>query len=367
MGDAGTVERRGAAHGAAAGDLRPVPVVLNGSAGALLGKPDATESLVETFRAAGLEPRFSPPDSGTLIERLEAARDSGLGLVVVGGGDGTVAAAGSVLAGSGVPLAVLPFGTMNLLAKDLGLDGGDAEGAVRAVASGHTRDIDVAEVNGEVFLCASMLGMPTRLGRHREAGRKAGWLRGWARYAVAALRHFDRHARLRVVLGIGGRSVRLRAPSITISVNPLSDASARAFGRARLDGGELAVYVVESLRLGDAVRLALRVLTGGRWKQDDAVHEARVARSLTVAVPGVRGDGAVRVMNDGEMHLLRPPLRYRVRPRALRVFVPAPPDPATAAAQPDAAEAPPPPAPDPVEALRPAATSVSSSPPPPAP
>lgn len=343
------------ARGAA---LRPVPVVLNGSAGALLDKPDAAETLVERFRAAGLEPRFVPTDAGTLPERLRAARDSGLGLVVVGGGDGTVACAGAVLAGGGVPLAVLPFGTMNLLAKDLGLEGGDAEGAIRAIAAGRTRDIDVGEVNGEVFLCASMLGMPTRLGRHREAGRKAGWLRGWARYAVAALRQFDRHARMRVVLRLGDRWVRLRAPSITISVNPLSDASGRAFGRARLDGGELAVYVVDSLRLGDVARLAARVLGGGRWKRDEAVREARVARGLTVAVPGVRGDGAVRVMNDGEMHLLRPPLRYRVRPGALRVVVPEPPDPAVAAGVPES-EPPPAPPPDPVEALRPTAAAAA--------
>ena len=123
---------------------------------------------------AGLEAEFIAQDAGSLPDRVALAAKSGAEAVIVAGGDGTVACAGHALAGSDIPLGVLPYGTMNLLAKDLGLPIGDLPAALKAIAAGAIRTIDVGEVNGQSFLCASMLGLPVQLGRTTRAD---AWLK----------------------------------------------------------------------------------------------------------------------------------------------------------------------------------------------
>ena len=295
-----------------------VAVVLNGSAGALLEKPDAIKELKAQFEAAGLEPNFIPHDAGTLPERIALAAKSGASAVVAAGGDGTIACAAQVLAGTETPMGLLPFGTMNLLAKDLGIPVGDTEAAIRVLAAMQVRSIDVGEVNGHVFTCASMLGLPARMARYREGGR--GHLSGprlWSRMARATLRALAHGASMRIAVTAGQETVRARTTALTIAVNPIDESTGRTFGRPRLDGGELAVYQIERLRPLDLVRLALRTITG-KVRQDPSVREMR-AEQLTIA----SARRSLRVMNDGEVQLLRPPLRYSIRPGALRVIAPA--------------------------------------------
>jgi diacylglycerol kinase family enzyme len=186
------------------------------------------------------------------------------------------------------------------------------------LAEGTPRSIEVGEVNGRVFLCASMLGLPARLGRHREAGRAGGWaIAGWIRYGRAVLRGLRRYAAPKLTLQAAGEDTSVRAVSITVTVNALDDPSGRLFGRGRLDGGELAVLVVDRLGLSATLRL-VAALWRRRWREGGLVREFR-ATDLVVR----RRSPAIRVMNDGEGLLLDAPLRYRIRPRALRVMAPA--------------------------------------------
>ena len=303
--------------------FRRVAVVMNGAAGALLDQSDAAETLRALFTAAGLDPEFVPIDAGTLPERIARARGLNLDAVVVAGGDGTIACAAQAMTGTDTVLGILPFGTMNLLAKDLRITVGDTAAAMRVLSHGVARAIDVAEVNGHVFLCASMLGLPAQIGRHREARRGAGWLLArWVALAHAALRTIRRHAPAGMVLEIDGHAERSRAASITVTANALGDPS-HLFGRPALDRGELVVYVIERVRLLDLPRLAFSLLRG-RARRDGLIAERRTTE---LVVHSRRR--ALRVMNDGEGMLLRPPLRYRIRPGALRVIAPDPvPDPA---------------------------------------
>ena len=301
--------------GAVSAAARPVAVVLNGRAGALLDRPDAAAELSATFAAAGLAPEFIPHEAGTLPERIVRAHRSGAETIVVAGGDGTVACAAQALAGTGALLGILPFGTMNLLAKDLGLPIDDVPAAIDLVARGAARTIDVGEVGGRVFLCASMLGLPVSIGRHREAHRGGGpaWRR-WSRFASAAVRTTRRYVPPRLLLDLAGRRIVSHAPSVTVTVNRLDDASGRLFARTGLDGGELGVYIAGRPLLR-AVPAAVWDLMRGRWQAGGAIEE-HVAPDVVVR----SGRRTMRVMNDGEEMILPAPLHYRVRPAALRVI-----------------------------------------------
>ena len=296
---------------------RPIAVVLNGAAGALLTRPDALEHVTCLFARAGLTPEFIPLDAGALPERVEIARKLDPCAVIVAGGDGTIACAAQILAGTETPLGILPFGTMNLLAKDLGIPVGSPDDAVRIVAEGHIRSIDVAEVNGRVFLCASMLGLPARIGRFREKERAHNrGIRLWARVALAALRLMRHGGPGHFVIETDDGVHRIRASAITIAVNPIDEPAGRTLGRSELAGGELVVYVLDRLKVIDAARLAASYLTGA-WRSTPILREFR-ATALTLHARR----RMLRVMNDGENRLLEPPLHYRIRPKALRVFAP---------------------------------------------
>jgi len=300
-----------------------IAIVLNAHAGALLGREDAAAEVQRAFESAGAAVRMIPPEAGTLPERIALAR-RGASRLVIAGGDGTIACAAQALAGAeGPALGILPSGTMNLLANDLRIPVGDAEAAIRVLLTGTVRAIDVGEVSGaegdgHVFACASMLGTPVRLGRHREAGRHAGngW-RAWLSFARASLRAWRRNRSQRLTLVCDGRRIKIRSPSVTVTVNPLDDASGRRFGRSRLDGGTLCLYIVRPNTPWRLLRVLVHALTTGTLTDrgidvlhvQDLVIESRQA--------------ALHVLVDGEMRLLPPLLHDRVRPRALHVIVPA--------------------------------------------
>ena len=295
----------------------PVAVVFNGRAGALLDRPGAVAELAELFTAAGLDPNFIPTDAGTLPERIQQAVHTGADCVVVAGGDGTVACAAQLLAGTDTHLGILPFGTMNLLAKDLGIPVDDVNAAIALLATGKPRRIDVGEVGDHVFLCASMLGLPVNIGRDRERQRVAGsaWRR-WAGFASAALRTARRYVAHRLTLEFVGQVVATRSPSITVVVNRLDDSSGRLFARARLDGGEFGIYLARRPRWREVVPLAIDLLRGN-WRAGGAIDE-RCAPELTIR----RRRHKIRVMNDGEEITLQSPLQYRIRRAALSVIAP---------------------------------------------
>jgi diacylglycerol kinase family enzyme len=294
--------------------IRRVAIVLNCKAGALITCDKAEDRLREAFIRAGLEPSFIA-DSGSLPEQIAIAASLRPEAVVVAGGDGTIACAASTLIGRDVPLAILPCGTMNLVAKDLALPINDPAAAIGVVANGRIREVDVGEVNGHVFLCASMLGLPARLGRTREDNRGSLW-RTWVRMARATWRHLLQTRQLHMSMVADGCEIPARAAALTITVNRVDRSSGRNFGRIQLNGGPLGIYILDTFGLHSMLALGMRLIFGRR---NIAVREYTAAE---IDITGRRP--AVWVMNDGELNLLSPPLHYRIRRGALRVLVPTP-------------------------------------------
>lgn len=293
-----------------------VTVVLNTSAGSLLGLDDAQAAIARAFEDAGVTTDFEPDDGRGLEERMDAAVARGADALVVGGGDGTIACAVQRLVGTGIAFGVLPLGTANLFAKDLGMPL-DVAGAIRALATGLVKDIDVGEVNGHAFVCNSVLGLASRLAERRERRRGAFRLRDWWSFLVSARRGLVRYPAMRLDIEADGRRRRIRTRALAVVDGDYDEAFGRMFSRSALDEGRLVLYVAESLTPWRALVLGLRMLVG-RWR--DAPELTRIeADSFTIGSRRRR----VRVMNDGETLLLAPPLNYRIRRRALRVIVPA--------------------------------------------
>jgi diacylglycerol kinase family enzyme len=295
-----------------------VAVVLNSSAGSLLGKDEAAAEVARHLEAAGLDAILVPDHPDGLLARLDDAIAHGAEAVVVGGGDGSIAAAAGRLKGTGAALGILPLGTMNMLAKDLGIPL-DLAQAAEALARGTIRAIDVAEVNGHVYLCNSVIGSPSWLGRHRERHRGKASFRTRLAFAIAGLRAAWRHRPMRLLVDLhdGRRPVRLWTRALSVANNRYAEGFGLVMTRPRLDEGRLTLYVARRYGLWWWVRLLTGMVLGS-WRGARLVHE-RAAERVTIRTPR----GALRVMSDGEAALMASPLDYRIHPGALRVIVPA--------------------------------------------
>jgi diacylglycerol kinase family enzyme len=299
-----------------------IAIVLNSTAGTFLDRPDAPDSLPNLLRDAGLEAELIPQHAGTLPERIALACALAPDMLVVAGGDGTIACAAQAIVGTEIVLGILPFGTANVLARDLGIPIGEIQAAIALLRDGKVRQIDAGEVNGHVFLCGSVLGLPARLARYREMGRGKGSItRLWLRFARAAFRAIARYGAPRVALRVDGRSMELRAGAINITPNLLDDRTGRRLGRDRLDQGVLGLYALKQITLRTVLRLIVRLAL--RSSRSDPDLHGQSAREIVVTRMGRRGAKAFRVMNDGEVLLMMPPLTYRTAPRAIRVIAPA--------------------------------------------
>jgi diacylglycerol kinase family enzyme len=298
-----------------------VLVLLNQAAGAL-ARTDADDEprrIRAGFAAAGVDARVESVEAKDLAVRLAAfreAKDGPFDAVIGGGGDGTLNTIAAALAGTRTAFGVLPLGTHNHFAKDLGIPL-DLDAAVAALARGSPQDIDVAEVNGRLFLNFSALGFHPLVVKHREAQRSA---RGRAKFLalfVAVWRVMRVLPLMRVTLTCGGATVvRRLTPSVIVCNNPhqmrvIGVEAVSHPGRALLN-----VYLARATRwpgvLWLILRAAARRLGGARTFEALALPEVTIDTRSRHA----------RVSIDGEVTDLRTPLRYRVRRGGLKVIVP---------------------------------------------
>ncbi len=295
-------------------------VVLNETAGTLLGRPVAgvVAELRQLFAAAGLEASVFAAPGPAVETAMRLAVASEAEAVVVGGGDGTLATAARMLLGTGKALGLLPLGTMNLLARDLGLPS-DLRAAVAVLARGERRLIDVGEVNGHVFLNNSVIGLYPTLVRERERQRGVPGWRKWAAMASAVVKALRYYNLIEVGADLGQGARLIRTPALAVVNNAYRDPGATFLNRPVLDAGVLAVYVAKHRTRIGLVRLMAGLALGG-WQRNPEVDSLEMT-DLTVTSPSRR---RLKVAIDGEFMRLAPPLVYRIRPKALPVLAPAP-------------------------------------------
>ncbi len=296
--------------------MKRVLVLLNGGGGtvARVGAEEMQAQVAAAFDRAGLEADVQLMDGDKIAETAKAAQ--GVDAVVVGGGDGTISAAAGALADGDMPLGLLPLGTLNHFARDLDIPA-DLEKAAAVIAAGKVRTVDVAEVNGRVFVNNSSIGVYPAVVRDRERQQEALGRAKWPAMLLAslhALRHF-RHRRL--TIRAEGREAPCRSPLVFVGNNEYALAFPGLGARPKLDAGELCLYVVHGEGTLALLRLAVRALFG-RVDEDKDFDRLTGLKSAEI----IARDASLPVAVDGEVCQMNTPLRYRIRPGALRVIVP---------------------------------------------
>ena len=292
-----------------------IEVIINAAAGS--AGDDAARAIRAAFESCGADAHVSVAHDGAEVtEFARRALSNGARAVVAGGGDGTVGSVAGALAGTGRPLGVLPLGTLNHFAKDLNIPLG-LEEAARNVCEGREVAVDVGEVNGQVFINNSSLGLYPRIVRRREKLQEREGSGKWSAFVRESLAVLRRYTFLYVRLDADGQRIVRKTPFVFVGNNEYETESLQMGGRACLDAGCLSLYVAHRTgRLG-LLRLALSALFGRLQQAHD--FDALNAQEIWVET---RRPKRLPVATDGEVNVMTTPLHYRVRPGALKVIVP---------------------------------------------
>ena len=290
-----------------------VVAIVNSEAGSA-GEIDA-EEVRRLFRDAGIDADVRIVPGERVDDAAEEAVRSGVDVVVAGGGDGTIRAVAAHLAGGPIPLGVLPLGTLNHFARDLGIPV-DLPGAVKLIAEGEVHRLDVCEVNGEVFVNNSVLGFYPPVVKVRDRERQELQRGKWVATISAALKVLPRHPPLRIRVRIGEREL-VRETLFAFIGNNEYEMSAFSYGaRSRLDSGNLYLYIA---KIRDGLDLAgLLLLSLFRDVKGTDRLDCLSAPELTIEME----QRTLPVYLDGEVTVLETPLHYRTRVRDLRVILP---------------------------------------------
>ena len=295
-------------------------VILNASAGNADHSPALTsDSLAAAFDKQNIAAEIEFAEPGRLVESAERALQRATGkeidAIIVGGGDGTIRSLAAILAGSNIPLGILPLGTLNHFAKDLGIPI-DLESAIGVVAERQVQRVDLGDVNGRTFVNNSSIGIYPFMVLDRDRRRQLHGMAKWTAMALALWRVLRRFPLRRITLIVQGTAEVHRTPCLFVGNNQYGISALSLGKRDRLDAGALWLHVAKPRSRGGFLwmvgRMALGFVDIGRdltTLKADAVEIQAAASRLPVAL-------------DGEVEIIETPLRYEIRPRALTVFAP---------------------------------------------
>lgn len=245
-------------------------------------------------------------------EQAAEALVSGARVVVAVGGDGTVRACAEALAGTGVPLAIIPRGTANLAAHALRLPS-RLDAALAVALHGRDRSVDLASASGLAFLGMAGMGLDAEVvaATPPQVRRRLGWA-GYAAYGMAHLA--GRGAVFRVRLD-GARELTRRARAVVVGNVGLLPGGFVVLPAARIDDGVLDVGILAPAAALDWVRVGGRILLRGRRR--DLPLERHRGRRVEISA-----DRELPREADGELLAPGRELTISVRRGALLIRVP---------------------------------------------
>ena len=290
-------------------------VLLNASAGKGT-KDEAAAQLTSCLRKLGAFPQVSIAGNGEELCRLaKEAVASPAELIVAGGGDGTISTVASTLVGTGKVLGVLPLGTLNHFAKDVGVPL-TLDAAAATLVHGEVKTVDVGRVNDQIFINNSSIGLYPEIVRRRDKEQQMFNRSKWPAMAKAFFAALREYRFLRVRVRAAGREFFRTTPFVFVGNNAYDLDSFGIGGRQDLSSGTLCFWLARGTRPLGILRLGMRALFGKLRGARD--FEAHCGSEFEVE-PHLR---RLRVALDGETRVMDGPLRFQSWKNALRVMGP---------------------------------------------
>jgi diacylglycerol kinase family enzyme len=278
------------------------------------GTAPEPEKLQEALTAARVSARVldSPPGAAFLpwLDEIAAEVD----VLVAAGGDGTVSAVAHAVAKARRTLAIIPTGTLNHFARDLGIPT-ELDAAVQLIRTGRQQCVDVGDVNGHLFLNNVSLGNYPRMVRRRTGLVRRGWPKNVAG-AVAAADTWWHLRSMTAALTLDDEDMVRRSPFIVIANGSYLLSGFSLGEREEISDGRLSVYVAPPSGRFGALLWPVRALIGTLEQHEQ--FESLTAATIKATVKATRIDVGI----DGEVRELGSPLTFAIRRQALRILVP---------------------------------------------
>ncbi len=291
-------------------------VVLNPKSGGC-DSGEARRTLERHLSVVGVACRVHEPSHGEpLLDRVAEAVASGCDMVVAAGGDGTVSAVADALTGTETPLGIVPLGTANVLAGELGVPL-DLEAACALLAGQHalTR-IDAMELGGKHYVTQVGVGLDAEMIRDTSGEHKRRF--GRVAYLWTAATRLAGVQPRRFTLTVDGRTTYPRAMQVLIANSGTLGSRPFRWGPdIRPDDGRLDVCVIRAQTLLDFLRIGWHFVRG-QHRRSPGVRYLVATRSITLATRK-----PMPVQADGEI-VGETPVTVTVVPGAVRVVVPPP-------------------------------------------
>lgn len=260
---------------------------------------------------SGIQFKLFEVGSEITLEDIENKFD----LLITAGGDGTVNYAANLICGTKIPLAVIPAGTLNHFAKDIGMPLTIDE-VVSVIKAMKIKKLDAASVNNEVFVNNSSIGLYALAVRQRDIQQnKKGWGK-WSAMTAAFISVFKRFPLHTIKLKVDGRSETFISPIIFIGNNEYQLDLFSLGARDLLDRGVLSLYIARCKTRFGILKMILAVLFN-RLHLDKDFHEM-LATEIEINSRKHSLDTAF----DGEVKKMTTPMLYKIHPGMLNVVVP---------------------------------------------
>jgi diacylglycerol kinase (ATP) len=287
---------------------REIALLTNPTAGKGRGGR-ARAAVLERLRGAGLQVRdLSGQDADEALDLARGAVADGVESLVVLGGDGMVHLGVQAVAGTGIPLGIVPAGTGNDVARYFDLPRKDPVAAADRVIAGKIREVDLARAGSKYFatvLCAGFDAMVN------ERANQMTWPKGQMRYNLATLSELRVFRPLPYTLELDGEQLKLDAMMVSVGNGPSFGGGLRIAEGALLDDGLLDVVIIKPMSRTSLVRTYPKLFKGTHVTHPQ--YEHHLVRSVTIAAPGIT------TYADGE-RFGDLPLTVECAPGALRVY-----------------------------------------------
>ncbi|WP_323764976.1 diacylglycerol/lipid kinase family protein [Marinovum sp.] len=255
------------------------------------------------------------PSPKKLSETVEKALADGCDPIIAAGGDGTIGALASALAGTGVTLGILPMGTFNYFARSLDLPQDPAE-ALEIALNGASRQVPIGDVNGRIFLNNASLGAYASVLSVREHV-----YRNWGRSRLAAywsviVAMTTIYQSLKMKITVDGETHQLKSPMAFVAISAYQLDEFDLDGAEAIKQGKLALFVARDVGRLQLLWRALRIFFRGARSGTDYV----LLTGADITIETRRNKRLIA--HDGEKERMPGPYRFRLRQGALTVRVP---------------------------------------------
>lgn len=293
-----------------------LPPLLDKALGVVATKEQPLQNLVETVEkkisSLGFKPIIKvPQNANEMILHVKNAVKESFDLIVAAGGDGTVNLIATHVAQSNTAMSIIPVGTVNLLALNLGVPF-DPLLACELLKKPKVKKIDLGVANGKYFTCIAGIGYDAYIISQVHPGLKKKW--GVASYLILGIQNLFSYQFKRIRLSIGNLTISPHPYMVIVTNGKFYSKGNLIAPHAQMDDGKLDIVSFNSKRLPSFVKYALGMKTG-------TIHKSKEITYLQGEKIAIQKHGLHYVQLDGE-YVGRTPLEISILPSAVKVVVP---------------------------------------------